>query len=266
MSLSKTIPSIQSLKQTAKQLASTNNIHLSQSLNLVANDYGFTHWTILLKYFKSIRINNVESLWQSFLPGEMLLLSAPEGAGKLSLALNIAAYAAQKNVPVKYFSMHVNAYFIIERLHKIVDPNLVNNWQNKQYFVVAERNFEQKTLKEEIKNTTPGTLLIIDYLQAIKSHGRTEPYNDFLQKIKLIAQQHTSRVLILSQINEENSLDSLDYIAGGRSIGRHFSHAIHIEQQQIENRDQRGIVLVKSIHYQKQKSLLQFNKENYRFI
>lgn len=266
MSLPKTIPSIQSLKQSAKLLASTKNIQLSQALDLVANEYGFTHWTLFLKYFKSIRINNIESLWQSFLPGEMILLSAPEGAGKMSLALNVAAYAAKKYESVKYFSMHVNASCIIERLNKIVDPNLVGDWLTRQYLTVEERSFEQKTLIEEIQNNKPGGLLIIDYLQAIKSHDGTDPYHDFLQKIKLIAQQHASRVLILSQINEESSVDSLDYIAGGRSIGKHFSHAIHIEQQHIENRNHRGIVLVKSIHYQKQKSLLQFNNENYRFV
>ncbi|KTD07274.1 DnaB-like helicase C-terminal domain-containing protein [Legionella jamestowniensis] len=266
MSLSKTIPSIQSLKQIAKKISSTKNIHLSQALDLVANDYGFTHWTTLLKYFKSIRINNIESFWQSFLPGEMILLSAPEGAGKLSFALNIAAYAAQKNLHVKYFSMHMNAPFIIERLNKIVKTKLVGDWLNKGYLVVEERNFDQKTLVEEIENNTPYTLLIIDYLQAIKSHGGREPYNDLLQKIKLTAQQHASRVLILSQINEECSVDSLDYIAGGRYIGKHFSHAIHIEQKHIENQDHRSLVLVKSIHYQKQKLLLQFNKGNYRFV
>lgn len=265
MSLPKTIPSIQSLKQTAKLLALTKNIHLSQALNLVANDYGFTHWTLLLKYFNSIRINNIESLWRSFLPGETLLLSAPKGAGKLSLALNIAAFATQNNVSVKYFSMYVSASFIFERLTKIVEPNLVGDWR-RQNIVVDERNFDQKTLTEEINNSTPGSLLIIDNLQCIKTNGSIDPYYDFLKEIKLITQQHSSRVLILSQVNEESNADSLDYIEGGRSIGRHFSHAIHIEPQQIENQDHRDIVLVKSIHYQKQKSLFQFNKENYRFV
>lgn len=264
MSLSKAIPSIQSLKKLAKQLAVAKGIHLGQALDCVAKDYGFTHWTLMLKYFKSIRINNIESLWESFLPGEMLLLSAPEGAGKLSLALNLAAYAIQKNVSVKYFSMHVNASFIFGRLDKIVDSNLVKEWQHKQCLVVEERNFDQKII-EEIKNTKSNTLLIIDYLQVIKYCDASEPYHDFLQEIKLIAQQHISRVLILSQVNKENSFDSLDYIAGGRSIGRHFSHVVHIEQQHVENKSQRDMVLVKSIHYQKQKSLLQFNKENYRF-
>lgn len=266
MSLPKTIPSIQSLKQTAKLLASTKNIHLSQALDLVANDYGFTHWALLLKYFNSIRINNIASLWRSFLLGEMLLLSAPEGAGKLSLALNIAAFAAQKDVPVKYFSMHVNASFIFERLTRIIEPNLVGDWKNRQILVVEESNFDQKTLTKEINNSTPGSLLIIDNLQSIQTNGGINPYHDFLQEIKLITQQHASRVLILSQVNEDSNIDSLDYIAGGRSIGRHFSHVIHIEPQQIENQDHRDVVLVKSIHYQKQKSLFQFNKENYRFV
>lgn len=266
MSLTKTIPSIQSLKQIAKHLTSVRNIPLSQALDLVANDYGFTHWTLMHKYFKSIRINNTESLWQSFLPGEMLLLTAPEGAGKLSLALNLSLRALQKAVPVTYFSMHVNASFIFDRLDKIVAPNRIGELQNRECLVVEERNFDTKELIEEIKKCQQGTLIVIDYLQAIKHHEEAEPYHNFLQEIKLIAQQHASRVLILSQVNKEISNDSLDYIAGGRAIGRHFSHAIHLEQQQIDHQEQRDMVLVKSIHYQKQKSLLQFNKENYRFV
>ena len=185
MSLSKTIPSIQSLKQTAKQLASTKDVTLSQALDFVASDYGFTHWALMLKYFKSIRINNIESLWQSFLPGEMLLLTAPKGAGKLSLALNLAANALQKNVPVQYFSMHDNAAFIFERLGKIIDPNLLSKWQIEQCMIIDDRDFEQQTLMEEIKKTKPGTLLIIDYLQAIEFYDNTEPYHGFLQEIKL---------------------------------------------------------------------------------
>lgn len=266
MSLPKTFPSIQSLKQAAKDLALNKDINLSQALDLVANDFGFTHWALLVKYFNSIRINNVESLWQAFLPGEMLLLSAPEGAGKLSLALNLAALAVQKNTTVKYFSMQYKASFIFERLNKIVDLKLVSDWQHRGCLVVEESIFDQKALIEAIKNTSPGTLLIIDYLQAIKSQDDTEPYPDLLQEIKLIVQQHTSRMLILSQVNKEASPDSLDYIAGGRAVGRYFSHAIHIEQQEVENKEQRGLVLLKSIHYQKQKSLLQFDKENYRFV
>ncbi|HAT2159619.1 TPA: hypothetical protein F8R78_07760 [Legionella pneumophila] len=69
---------------------------------LVANDYGFTHWTLMHKYFKSVRMNNLESIWQSFIPGEMLFLSAAEGAGKLSFALNLALYAAQIKLPTHF--------------------------------------------------------------------------------------------------------------------------------------------------------------------
>ena len=53
MSLPKTFPSIQSLRKIAKQLALTNDIQLSQALDLVANDYGFTHWALMIKYFNS---------------------------------------------------------------------------------------------------------------------------------------------------------------------------------------------------------------------
>ncbi|KTD71192.1 hypothetical protein [Legionella tucsonensis] len=264
MSLS--IPSIKSLKLSAKQIASAKNISLSQALNLIANDYGFTHWALMHKYFKSVRMNNVESIWQSFLPGEMLLLSAAEGAGKLSFALNLALYAAQIKLPVKYYSMHVNASFIFERLNKISGSNS-SDWQQGKCIEIEEKCFDQKTLIEKIKEERPGSLLIIDYLQAITSHQeKREPYHVFLQELKLITKQRTLRVLILSQVNKEINLESLDYIAGGRSISKHFTHVIYIEPQQQKNNDEREILLVKSIHYQKQRSLFQFNKVNYRFV
>ncbi len=266
MSFSKVIPSIQSLKKTAKQLASTKAIHLNQALDLVANEYGFTHWALMIKYFNSVRIDNTESIWKTFLPGEMVLLSASKDVGKLSMALNLAAHAIQKKISVKYFSMHVEETFISERLSKIVESNLVNHWISKQYLVVKKENFTSQTIVDEITNNQSNSLLIIDYLQAIKFSSGIRTYHDFLKKIKLITQKYATRVLILSQINEETNSDSLDYIDGGRSVGRHFSHIIHIEKQKIENKEQRDIVLLKSIHYQKQKSLLQFNQNNYRFI
>jgi len=129
-------------------MALAKSIHLSQALDLVANDYGFTHWAFLMNHFNSIQLNDVASVWNTFLPGEMVLLSAA------------------------------------------------------------------------------------------------------------IVQQHASRMLILSQ----------DHIDNERSHGRYFSHAIHLEQQKVANQEQRHISLLKSIHYRKQKSLLQFNKENYRFV
>ncbi|WP_133140281.1 hypothetical protein [Legionella genomosp. 1] len=266
MSLPKSIPSIKSLKLSAKQIASAKSIPLSQSLDLIANDYGFTHWTLLQKYFKSVRMNSLESIWQSFLPGEMLLLSAAQGAGKLSFALNLALCASQLKFPVKYYSLHVNASFIFERLNKISFFNVECDLQQEQYIEIVENCFDQKTIIEKIKKDKPGSLLIVDYLQAIMSHKEMDPYNDFVRELKLIAQQHALRVLILSQVNKEFNFESLEFIAGGRSISKHFTHVIHMEPQQQENKDDREIVLVKSIHYQKQKSFLQFDKDNYRFL
>lgn len=97
--------------------------------------------------------------------------------------------------------MHVNASFIFERLSKIAELNLVSDWQLRGYLVVKENIFDQKTLIEEIKNTSLDTLLIIDYLQAITSNGDSEPYQGFLQVTKTIVKQHASRMLNYSNLN-----------------------------------------------------------------
>ncbi len=266
MPSNRAIPSIQTLKRTAKKLAAEQNLNLTQALDRVANDYGYTHWTLLVKYFKSIHIKSIDTLWSVFLPGEMFLLTAAEGAGKMSLALNISAIAAKQNVPVHYFSMHLSRSFILSRLHKIADPGLITAWKNREHLNLYENEHDEKSLLKQTNACAPGSLLVIDYLQAIPSPKKTEPYHAFLQDLKTIALQQKLRILILSQVNDKNAVDPLDCIAGGRTIARHFSHAIHLEQQKLEGSEQRSVFLVKSIHYQTQKTILQFDNENFRFI
>ena len=84
------IPSIQSLKKQAIKVAKQKKFSLSQAQDDVAKTYGFTHWALLMKYFNSVQMNSIEKVWTSLGPSEVMLLSAQQGVGKLSMALNLA--------------------------------------------------------------------------------------------------------------------------------------------------------------------------------
>lgn len=265
MSNSKVVPSIQSLKQSAKKIASNNKVNLNVAQDLVANDYGFSHWSVMVKFFNSIRINSVWSAWKSFLPGEMILLSASEGVGKLSMALNLAAKALQERVKVRYLSLHADIKLISERLKKIAAPNLVDDSLLTQQLIVKDDISDLDLIRDEVNNESLGAVVFIDYLQAIKPDKKEQGYSDFLKEIKSIAQEKKLKIIVLSQEISKQINNSLSYIDGENNIDRHFSHVIHLEKQTMKNIEQRNIELLKSIHYQKQKSLLQFNKDNFRF-
>ncbi len=268
MSLNQKIPSITSLKQSAKRLASKDAISLHKAFNRIANQYGFTHWSLLLKHFNAKQIDSIKSIWQSLLPGEMLLLSAKKDSGKMSLALNIVALALNESIPVKYLSMYVDKVSVLSRLHLIANENKVKLWQDAKLLLVEDGPTNEANLLEKIQKCNPGSLIVIDYLQAIHTHtNHTQKYQDLFCAIKSQCHHNNLMILVLSQVTDDLPLESLDYLIGGRNICRHFSHVLHIESHAGENGAiQRELSLLKSTHYPKQKAILQFDPANFRFL
>jgi predicted ATP-dependent serine protease len=270
MPLNQKIPSITALKQSAKRLSSVKGISLNQAFDCIANEHGFTHWPLLVKYFNSTQIDTVDSIWQSLLPGEMLLLSAKANVGKMSLALNIVVLALKNIVPVHYISMHLDKASVLSRIHLIGKENNGSDNQNTEILQVEEGAMNSHALLHYIKNCANGSLIVIDYLQVISDvalHGDT--HKDLFYAIRQLCHANNLMVLALSQVADEQSVGSLDSLMGGRSIARYFSHVIHLEHSQTENQgggNRRNCNLLKSTHYKKQTSLLQFNAETYCFL
>lgn len=267
MAKSTVVPSTQSLKQLAKQIASDKKIPLSKAQDLVANSYGFTHWSIMLKNFNSTRTDSIKSIWRSFLPGEMLLLSAEKGVGKFSMGLNLAEHALREKFKVKYLLLHSNASLILDRLSKITSCKIVEGWLSKQRLIIKNDVTSPESLLNEVINEEPGTVLIIDYLQAINhKSNNTQCYSELLKQMKVIAQEKSFKLIFLGQAYPNNTNDNFSHLEEKSKTNRYFSHVIYLEKRTIRNIEHRNIELLKSIHYKKQSSLVQLDKHTFRFV
>lgn len=255
------MPSIQSLKQQAKNLANKDKIALNQALNLIANDYGFTHWSLLMKHFNMVRLNNPETIWHSLYPGEMMLISAAEGAGKLSMALNLACIALQENIKVHYLTIPNNRKLVYERLKMIINKVDVD-FAISNDFKINDTELNEKSIMHQLNQIENNSAVIIDYLQAIEN--QQTGYEIFLHNIKEIAKKRDLRLLILSQVTKEGNIQLLNHMRDSKQIFRHFSHHLHLNHTDDQN-NERELFLIKSTHYQCHETVLSLDKKTFLF-
>ena len=260
---SQKIPSIQSLKSLAKKIAAQESIALSKALDQIACRLGFSHWALLQKHFHKISLRNVDSIWQALVPGELLLLAAGENVGKSSMALNIAVMALRDNYAVSYCSLHMNRQAIVERLSSIANVNKSAHYVNSNNFMVDDAVEDSATVLAIVKKMPGDSLIIIDYLQALVTNDN---YQQLLRQLRQCAQEKNIKIIVLSQMSHQPETIALDYLGGGASITRHFSHVLHLDTlSQQEAEGQRDMTLLKSTYYQKQTSLVEFDRSSFCF-
>lgn len=256
--LSTSKPSIQSLKQKAKILAKKEKTTLNQALNLIANDHGFTHWALLMRHFNKIRLNHPETIWHSMYLGEMMLLAAPEGAGKLSMALNLARIALQENTNVYYITVHDNYDLVHERFSIILDDCSVS-----RALKIIESDSDEQFIMDQLKSIESNAFVIIDYMQAIKMNKPMPNGENFLSRLKEISKEKSFQLLMLSQVTKEGEIEILNQLSDTKQISRYFSHYLHLSH--VDDANGRELALMKSTHYQCHETVLRFSKETYVF-
>lgn len=218
-----------------------------------------------MKHFNKVRLNNPETIWHSFYPGEMMLLSALEGVGKLSMALNLACIALLENIKVNYITIHNNHDLVSERF-KIILYGVVDNISIYNNFKIIDTDPNEQSLLNQLKRIENNTLVIIDYLQAIKTkHDQLTNYEIFLHSLKEITKERNLRLLILSQATKEDDIQLVDYMDDRKKLLRHFSHYLHLDHTDDHQLNKRELILLKSTHYQCHETLLSFSKKSFIF-
>lgn len=172
-----------------------------------------------------------------FRKSDLIILGARPSQGKTALALNIAHYASVvKGIPVAIFSLEMDALSIYERmlcsasmteLHAVRTGFLpANKWPDLTRAVgdlaqaplfvddtpgitITELRMRARRLANELnkEGKTLG-LIIIDYLQLIRSSGRVESrqqeVSEISRMLKELARTLNVPVLALSQLSRKN--------------------------------------------------------------
>lgn len=225
--------------------------------------------------------------------GELTIVGARPGVGKTTFSLQIAEYIAKKQKNVTYVCLEMSTEQMIQKMlakEARVNSRKIRNGdlQDAEIDKIGQACIEVSNLKMNIltkirtiqqieitarrmKNRNKLDLLIIDYLQLVKSsakfQSREQEVADISRTLKLLSIELEIPIIALCQLNRNASRNepTLADIRESGSIEQDADNVIFLYQEDEENN-------IVTVDLQKQRAgntgrlSLKFNKVNSEFI
>lgn len=173
-------------------------------------------------------VNNLNKLIEGLQPSDLVILAGRPSMGKTAICLNIACNAAMAGHPVGFFSLEMSAEQLVTRLissiggfdnHAIRTGRLKpNDWPRltdalgklTQLPVYIDDSsgitvLELRSKARRMVQNHKVEVIIVDYLQLMSSHGRSENRQQEISQIsralKALAKDLSVTVIALSQLS-----------------------------------------------------------------
>ena len=171
---------------------------------------------------------DLDNITNGFKEGELIILAGRPSMGKTSLAINIAYYAIiDLNIKAHVFSLEMSRNEILDRfialtssisLDRVQKKIVVNHeWTEIQKaceilvrskLCIDDNEYSSiEYIKKQCLNyTTKEVIIIIDYLQLIRSihnftENRSQEISSITRELKLLARNIKAPIILLSQLN-----------------------------------------------------------------
>lgn len=190
------------LKSKAKALKKSESISMADALNKIANQEGFSTWSLLQSKLEEIFPNSYEEILDFCNGGDLILIGARPGYGKTSFTIGLFVKAIKQKRKKSY-------YFTLAETHKDVAGRMAiydeSIGQNNDIF---ELNYSNDICADYIIEKTKdgiqaNSLIIIDYLQLLDEKRVNPPLQDQVEKLKNYAKEKRCIIIFLSQVNRE---------------------------------------------------------------
>ena len=236
---------------------------------------------------------DLDDLTDGLHKGELTIVGARPGVGKTTFSLQIAEHIAKKQKNVTYVCLEMSTEQMIQKMlakearvnsRKIRNGDLTSEEIDKIGIACAEvsdlkmniltkiRTIQQiEIAARRMKNRDKLDLLIIDYLQLVRSNAkfqsREQEVADISRTLKLLSIELEIPIIALCQLNRNASKNepTLADIRESGSIEQDADNVIFLYQEDEENN-------IVTVDLQKQragnigKSRLKFNKINSEFV
>jgi replicative DNA helicase len=189
------------MRRQARLLAREQRIALHQALDQIAQDQGFSNWSLLMAKHRDTKPG--AALNARLMPGDLVLVGARPGQGKTLLCLEMAIAAMQAGNQSVFFSLEYNkqdmwAHFaaIGEQAEAFVE----------RFTFDASDQLSADYIVEQLARAEPGTFIVVDYLQLLDQKREHPPLTEQIQTLKRFVAQRKLVMLFISQIDRRYDL------------------------------------------------------------
>lgn len=182
------------LKRRAKLMSREAQIPLTEALNRVAVDEGFSSWSLLAaRYAKR---DPAPVILARLEPGDMVLVGARPMQGKTMLALKILAEASKSGQSCAYFTLEHTTAEAVEILSSVgLDPRSTEVLLDTSDAICADY------MIGKLKSVKAGAVIVVDYLQALDHQREKPPLADQVSALKTFAGEARLIFIFISQID-----------------------------------------------------------------
>jgi replicative DNA helicase len=196
------------LKQQAKALSRAEKIPLHKALDRIANREGFTAWSLLAA--KSSSDDASTALLSRLRNGNLLLLAARPGQGKTLLAIGLAIESMKRGNGAAFFTLEFTRTDVAKCFQTLGKDMGV---YGDRMLVDTSDGISANYIVKRLASATPGTLVVVDYLQLLDQDRRKAPLAEQVAELKRFARERELVIVCLSQINRNFDSDASSFPA-----------------------------------------------------
>jgi replicative DNA helicase len=190
------------LKNQAKSLKKAELITMTEALNKIASQEGFSSWSLLQSKGKELFPQSYDEILDYFNGGDLVLIGARPNYGKTSFTIGLFVKALQQKRAKSY-------YFTLAETHRDVAGRIgIYDEHIGEDDNLFELNYSNDICADYIIKATQGgvsdnSVIVIDYLQLLDEKRINEPLQNQIEKLKTYAKEKNCIIIFISQVNRE---------------------------------------------------------------
>ena len=184
------------LKKAARALSRAEGIPLHLALDRIAQQEGFTKWSLLAA--RMPLTPTASQILDQFERGDLVLLGGRPQQGKTQLGLSLIANALRKGDRAAFFTLYHTQNEVRESLSRY---GVACDAIGERLLIDTSDEINAPHIVSQLAGCTPGTLVVIDYLQILDQRRDTPDLNAQIQMLKHFAIDTGAIVVTLSQVS-----------------------------------------------------------------
>ena len=184
---------IYQLKRKAKLLARTDTIPLNQALDRIAQEEGFTAWSLLSSQHEP----SVPSMLSQLAEGDLLLIAARPGHGKTLLGLQLLLDAVRECRKATFFTLEYTEQQTKKRIHALPEGEALGD----KIEIVTSDEISADYIIRHLAGAPRGTVAVIDYLQILDQQRIKPSLSEQVTTLRGFARETGIVLAFISQID-----------------------------------------------------------------